>query len=288
VRVARPNRWMLVVVAALAVCRTAGGADIKGECVDAHERAQSLRHAGKLRDARASLVFCARPICPAAIQKECGPWLEQVTAEQPSIVLAIRDSAGADVLPARVLIDGEVVPDAALGRAIELDPGQHALRIELGGTTPPIEQRLAIRDGERRRPVTIGLPPASDHPATVLAQAGSGSDGRRNAAIGLATAGAAALAAAIGLTIAQNSEASTLRSLCPTSCVLGSANANQASTARSTAETERALEGASYGVAGVALVVATYLFLTPRAPSASAFAASLSPQAAAVRWTLEF
>jgi hypothetical protein len=281
---------MLLVVAALAVCRTASGADIKGECIDAHERAQSLRLAGKLRDARSNLVFCARPVCPAAIQKECGPWLEQVTAEQPSIVLAIRDAAGADA-PARVLIDGEVVPDAALGRAIELDPGEHTLRMEVAGTNPPIERRLTIRDGEKRRPVTITLPPASDRAVLVSTQAEPRGDGRRYAAIGLAAAGAAALATAIGLTVAQNSEASTVRSLCPTSCVLGSANANAASTARSTAETERAFEGASYGVAGVALVVATYLFLTPRrarAPGASAFAASVSPHAAAVRWTLEF
>jgi hypothetical protein len=282
---------MLVFLAALALARTGKGADSKAQCVDAHERAQSLWHAGKLRAARASLVFCARPVCPPAIQKECGPWLEQVVSEQPSIVLAIRDASGADVRPARVLIDGELVADAIGGRALELDPGEHALRVELPGQETAIERRLAIRDGEKRRQVTINLAAAPEGQALVPGQADWEGSGRRNAAIGLAGAGVAALAAGIALTVAQNNEASNVRSLCPTSCVAGSTNASAATAARTTAETERVFEGVSYGVAGVALAVATYLFLAPRshAPALPARGVSLdiSSHGANVSWTFE-
>ena len=254
---------MVLLVASLLVLLyvAPAGAETKAQCIDAHERAQSLRRAGQMRAARASLLVCLRAACPAVLQKECGPWLEQLTAAEPSIVLSVRDEAGAEVSLARVSIDGELVGDALGGRAVDVDPGEHKLRVDLPGRLTPVERTLTFREGEQRRPVRI------DFAGTPIARAAdppASASGRRVGAWMLGSAGVAALGVGVVLAVVQNSAASDAHSVCAP-CGQGSSAAATATSDVSAAKSERVWEGVSFAVSGVALAAATYLFVSPAA-----------------------
>lgn len=133
-----------------------GGA---AECYDAHETGQLQRKRGELRKARVSFAVCGRTTCPAIVQRDCVAWAAELASQQPSVVIAVVGEDGTDVLGARVWIDGS--PVSLDGRALELDPGDHRARIEARGE-PPVEQRFAVREGERARRVPIVLASRSE------------------------------------------------------------------------------------------------------------------------------
>ncbi len=104
-------------------------------CLSAFDQAQSLRSGGKLLAARKQLEICAADSCPEVVTSKCFPWLEEVTASLPSIVIAARDHTGADVVDVRVLSGEVVLADKLDGRPILLDPGAHKLRFERPGSS---------------------------------------------------------------------------------------------------------------------------------------------------------
>lgn len=132
-------------------------ADTRQECIAASSDAQDLRGVNKLIEARAKLLSCAREQCPAVIKRDCLEWLSGVDASMPTIVVAVRDAVGADVITARVLLDGAPFMDRIDGNARSLNPGVHKLRIE-ASTAAPLEQDLVIREGEKNRLVEVRLP----------------------------------------------------------------------------------------------------------------------------------
>jgi hypothetical protein len=119
-------------------------------CLDAFAEAQRLRRKGQLLASRDQLVRCSLPACPALLANRCVPWLDEVNAAVPSILLAARDPAGDDTVAVRVLVDGSVIRQRLDGRPIQIDPGMHRLRFELEGADP-IERSIALVEGEKGR-----------------------------------------------------------------------------------------------------------------------------------------
>ena len=129
-------------------------------CARAASEAQSLRDAGKLRAAREQLVVCGQESCPAIIGRDCSRWLAEIEETIPGVIIAARDSQGADLADVRVLVDGVVVAERLEGGALRFDPGSHRFRFEHGGSAP-VEMSLVLREGERRRTVEVTFAPAA-------------------------------------------------------------------------------------------------------------------------------
>jgi hypothetical protein len=143
-----------VTVAVLSVCLPAF-ADVPS-CLAAAERAQSLRRAGELRQARAQLISCSAPSCPRAGRLVCSRWLAEVESAQPSLVVQARDASGADLADVTVAIDGVVQQHSLEGLAIPVDPGTRTLRFEAPGRDAA-QQTLVVREGEKNRVVPVVL-----------------------------------------------------------------------------------------------------------------------------------
>ena len=156
--VARIQRFSAFVLVAT-IASNARAADEKQVCVRAVERAQIERLDGKLRAARDGFVMCARAVCPDAIRADCTRWVTEVEASLPTIVIDARWADGRDVAGLTVMLDGQLLPDAAGGRAVALDPGAHALRFEAPGAAP-VETRSMIREGEKNRILHVTFSPA--------------------------------------------------------------------------------------------------------------------------------
>jgi hypothetical protein len=157
---------LFVVVASSALAgapRSASADDTKQQCVDAYTQAQHLRRDGKLSEAHERLVTCSRDVCPPAIAPDCVKWLAEVEAAQPTIVIAAKDELGEETTQARLTIDGATVAERLDGRALPIDPGEHALRCEASGGRI-WERKVVIHEGEKLRKIEIVL--ASASPAT--------------------------------------------------------------------------------------------------------------------------
>jgi hypothetical protein len=121
-------------------------------CLSAPTDGQQQQRAGKLLDARESFLACSRNTCPKEIVQDCEHWLRDVNDALPSVIFALRDAEGHDLLDARVSIDGgEPAPITALG--VPLDPGEHRFTFHREGA-PDVEQKALLRAGEKNREIT--------------------------------------------------------------------------------------------------------------------------------------
>jgi hypothetical protein len=164
------HAWGAVLVAILCAT-TAGSAQAqstsKSACISDFEHAVELRAGRKLLDARQRLLACGSVRCPVDVQKECVKELVLVEQSLPSIVLALRDEAGHDIVDARTFVDGEA--RALDGQALSLDPGRHAVRFEMTGCESA-EQLVLLAEGEKNRAIVGTLrcggptPPSSSAP----------------------------------------------------------------------------------------------------------------------------
>jgi hypothetical protein len=172
---ATPPLRTLVALAACAlaslVARTTGAADKTSlACIRAAEEGQAARDGGQLLRAREIFAACATRECPAMLRRDCTAWLEDARRQTPSIVVVARDTAGRDVVDAQVSVDGVVRLPQLDGSAIELDPGQHLVRVSLGEGArsqlpgaDPQEQRILLAPGEKNRTINVTFfrpPPA--------------------------------------------------------------------------------------------------------------------------------
>jgi hypothetical protein len=155
--------FVLSIVGGALMPFTAAGAESSDDCAASAEQSQPLLHDGKLTAARRKLMACSRPECPAVVRNDCTKWLGDLDAMMPTIVVRAVDSSGADVLGARVFIDGERRDAGSEGKALDVDPGTHTLRVERDGVAP-VEQTIVVRESERHRIVSVSLgaplPPA--------------------------------------------------------------------------------------------------------------------------------
>lgn len=149
------SRSALVISFGILLFAAPASASAPDACLTAPVDGQKLRRAGKLLESRKSFTFCAREACPREVVQACTRWEHEVEGAIPSVVLAARDDAGHDVA-ARIAIDGGEPNDPG-ARAIELDPGEHRFVFTKAGS-PPIEQRVVIREGEKNRVVTAIFP----------------------------------------------------------------------------------------------------------------------------------
>lgn len=224
------------------------------ECLDASEGSIARRKEHKLREARAQALVCAASSCPGEVREECSRRVTQIGAEVPSLILIAKSASGADIVDATVTIDGRPFATRLDGNAVELDPGEHLFTFEAAGAAR-VEQRIVIREGEKRRretvvlgaPVAVPAPPpvvptaqASDSPPPPAeASPASADTDSPNAALkygGLAVAGvgvaALVVGAALGMSARSTSdEAGCQKNLCPSEAAsakmrdaIGSAN----------------------------------------------------------------
>ena len=233
---------------------TAASAMDKRACVAASDDAQRLRSAGHLLEARAKLVACADASCPSIVREACGSWLNEVATAIPSIVLAAKETTpscdphGApverDLVDVDVSIDGRHLASKLDGRAAELDPGTHALRLRAG--VSHYDASIVVQEGAKLRPIdaTLAGPPPICSTATV----GTGP-------IVAAGLSAASLGTFAYFALRGNGRYHQLLGSCGPSCSPDEV---------SPVTTDFVVADVALGLGIVAAGVATWLFLAPR------------------------
>jgi hypothetical protein len=146
-------RWVLLLAVGAAVATTLphpARADSARACIDADTEGQELRLKGRWRDAKKRFGKCVDPRCPAEVARDCATRYEELRAAIPSLLLAARRPDGGDTLDATVLVDNAIVETAVPNVAIELDPGEHVVRLTHDGWAAE-PQRVVLREGEASR-----------------------------------------------------------------------------------------------------------------------------------------
>lgn len=137
-------------------------------CLAAHLNGQELRQSSKLLESREQFRMCARQECPGAIARDCVEWLGQYERRIPSITVRVT-ADGAGRPDARVSLDGVAI-DNRNGKAFELNPGAHVVRVELPPFAP-FETSVLVSEGDQFRVVEAAFasperPGLSGQPAT--------------------------------------------------------------------------------------------------------------------------
>jgi hypothetical protein len=178
----------------------------------------------------------------------------------------------------KVLVDGEVVTEKLDGRAIEVDPGEHVLRLEPDGEAP-MEQTVLIREAERERSIVVrvggrsepsSVPPsatAATSPTSPHPERLDGSGEASSAGVGpwpayvAAGVGGVALASFAWFALSGISARSDLAS-CKGDCDASAVDA---------VHRKFIVADISLGISIVALGIAAYLLVTqPHAPTPTA------------------
>lgn len=128
------------------------------QCAEQSERAQRVRDEGKLVEARSLFLSCAAERCPSIVSKDCTTWYVEIDARLPTVVFSAKDASGRDLTDVAVFVDGNPLVKTLDAAAMPLDPGEHVFRFEAPGL-PPAERKLLLRDGEKRRLVSVVLEP---------------------------------------------------------------------------------------------------------------------------------
>jgi hypothetical protein len=261
---------------AVATLAPAARADEKSDCVTSFEAAQTLRKESKLIASREQLLRCVQQTCPSVVRDYCRSWLEEVDRALPTIVIVARDGEGRDVSHVRMTLDGRPLAQTAMGAAVPIDPGEHALRFE-HDASPPVEQKLVAREGEKRREVTVTFQttpragPSGSGEALrdrVMPTAPS-RGGPPTLAFVMVGVGVVALGGFAYFGLQALSDAHRLRQTCAPYCEQADIDA---------VKTKNLLSGVSLGVGIVTVGIGTWLFLKPRGgggPAAGAMAGPL-------------
>jgi hypothetical protein len=248
----------IVASALLGTPAGAVAADELQACVSAAEAAQRLRAAGKLLQARASLLICTRDVCPTVIRSDCLKWRSEVEGSIPTIVFRAQDPRGQELTDVKVWLDGAPITDKIDGLPIEMDPGQHVLTGEHAGSKK-LRQDVVIRTGDRNRTISLAfedlepilpvvVPPPAPPPARVSPAAWV------FAGVGVASAGVGTFF----LVSAIRDRRNLLQ--CRPNCDKADVEAGQRKADFATV---------GYGAAILSAGVATYFFLTPSRPKAT-------------------
>jgi hypothetical protein len=242
-----------------------GSIETKVHCVSAAEQSQRLSARGLLVEARAVLRTCAQDTCPDAVRIDCQRWLADLERSIPSIMVRVRDDSEREVHDAIVTIDGALAGSDFDASPIELDPGEHVVRVG-----PPSRllatEHLFLRAGDPIRSITIHLSATPPPPALAPAPAPSAVPAVREplpaipapwarpiawtaAGLGAVGLGSFAYFGATG-----KSELDRLRSQCAGHCTQSDVDA---------AWRKLIVADASLGVAAAASAIALWLFLAP-------------------------
>jgi hypothetical protein len=252
-------------VLALAPSRVALAVD-KAACIEAHADAQVLRRDGKLRAAHEKLLACAAEGCPAPVRSDCGRWIEEVRAQQPTVIFAAKDANGADLAEVRVRVDGAPAAEALDGKEVAVDPGSHAVAFEKIDDGRVVETSVVVKESEKGRVVSVTFPgapveapPPSRDPLPWV----------------FAGVGVVALGSFVYFGLRGRSQLNDLESTCAPRCDPAD---------RDAVHTKLLVADVSLGVALVSFGVATWLFLRKPAGPSSDVAIAPVPGGAMVAW----
>lgn len=129
----------------------------KEACVEAHASGQLLRHEGKWLKARKQFLTCVADSCPAVLRRECSPWLLDLEARTPTLLVVAKDENGQTLRDATVTIDGDAAAATIAITSVPVDPGEHVIRIT-PSFAPALEKRIVLRDGERNARLDVVIP----------------------------------------------------------------------------------------------------------------------------------
>lgn len=135
----------------LALLPREAGAQSKKDCAAAYVAGQVARKEGRLREARARIEVCASAACPAALQRDCKPWLAEIDKDIPRLAVRVTADDGTAVEGASVSVDLD-----PLSGPTPFDPGDHVVKVEARGMVTS-EQRVTLRAGEGTRSLEVRL-----------------------------------------------------------------------------------------------------------------------------------
>lgn len=144
------------VALALAILAWTGAAHASNadKCAESAERGQAAWKKKQLLTARSELRACGTSKCPRVVRDDCAVWAGQVEDAIPTVVFTAHGEHGEDLTAFELTLDSARVASYPLGSAIDLDPGEHLVRIA-DGVHAPIEQTFVLREGEKRRVVDV-------------------------------------------------------------------------------------------------------------------------------------
>jgi len=119
------------------------------QCVSDHDAARQLRVQEQWLAARAAMAGCAEERCPLAIASDCRAWLDELARTLPTLLIVVErpdPKAGAETL--RVELDGAPLSLPEVPAPLELLPGAHRLRFQLG-VRPAVERSFVLQKGEK-------------------------------------------------------------------------------------------------------------------------------------------
>lgn len=140
--------------AALTDPGTAWGDEISRPCADAYLQAQIEKKLGRWSAVRSQALACSS-VCPAIMVRDCLPWVSEAVQAIPSIVIVVRLD-GYERFDAEVEVDGSRVDRPDNKKALELDIGEHKIRVVLPGVAP-VERTVVLNEGQKRKLVEIGI-----------------------------------------------------------------------------------------------------------------------------------
>jgi hypothetical protein len=220
------------------------GADERQQCINASEKAQQLKNAGRLSDARGELAVCGRESCPKLIQQDCSAWMKEVLEMLPSVVPGAKDKSGRDIVDVKISVDGKVVAERIDGKALAVDPGVHTFRFETKGA-PSLVERVVVRQGEKNRILTVTFASGTEPVTTPVKSPPI-------VAYVLGGLGLATLGAALYVDLDANSDARELRETCAPRCEQSRVD---------DIEDRYVIAGVTAGVGGALLIGGVVLFV---------------------------
>jgi hypothetical protein len=264
-RLLTPGRAALLAIALPTLVASSASAQrptpsaTKLACLQASDKAQQLRVAGKLLAARDTLRICVQDSCPGVVRDACAQWLNEVQASLPSIVIGAKDADGKDILDLKVSIDGKLVTEHPGGLAVAIDPGRHKMKYEKPDGVV-LEEEILVGEGAKNREVEVVFPGAPKPAvATPNGSVGHGPKGAStfNTAMGamFGVVGAGALGAALYLDLSATSDVNALeQSSCAKTASCSSSRVNQD-------QLDYDLAGVGLGVGIAAVGVAVYVLI---------------------------
>jgi hypothetical protein len=141
----------------------------KDSCIAAHFQAQKLQIDGHWREAQRRFQTCLAATCPPEIVQDCSERYEALRKAIPTVLVAARGPDGMDTIDARLVIDGKATASPLPSVGVEMDPGEHVLRVEHEGWLAA-EQRIVLREHEKDRRVMFEFTaPKAREPAKAAA-----------------------------------------------------------------------------------------------------------------------
>lgn len=156
-------------------------------CLDNHTQGQQSRRDGKLLESRDSFRACSATGCPSEIIRDCLGWLEEVEKQLPSVSISVM-ADGVSRVDAQVYIDDVLVLEKLSGRALDVNPGPHRLRVVLPPFAP-FEEQVVFAEGDRFRvlDVKFNSPRGATDPLATTTQAATPLDSEPYRPVPIAT-----------------------------------------------------------------------------------------------------